>query len=211
MRRRFIAAGSLAILLLAGLTAATAAGNSALSPAASRVLAHRQEMLDRARQLIASQAPSAPTIRSAYNDGFTYQYRNHFGSNLQGLVRFGEYAQNNHNPAVEDAVPDQARPCAMVDLLYKVKRVSLDRVRLVDQVTGEVLAQTSAGINTNGATHGDLCGAAFDLTAADPNTGRGVLYDVEVDAHIRWADDTLSAVSYGSTVIINPNLLFAPA
>lgn len=211
MRRRLIVGGSLAIVLLAGLTAATAAGSSALSPAASTVRAHRQQVLERAHQLVASQAPSAPTIQSTYNDGFTYQYRNHFGSNSKGLVRFGEYAQNNHNPAVEDAVPDQARPCAMVDLLFKVKRVSLDHIRLVDEVTGDVLAQTSAGINTNGATHGDLCGAAFDLTTADPTGGRGVLYHVEVDAHIRWADDTLSAVSYGSTVIVNANLLFATA
>jgi hypothetical protein len=211
MRRRFITAGGLAIMLLAGLTAATAAGSSALSPAASTVRAQRQQALERAHQLVASQAPTAPTIRSAYNDGFTYQYRNHFGSNANGLVRFGEYAQNNHNAAVEDAVPTQARPCAMVDLLYKAKRVAIDHVRLIDEVTGDVLAQTSAGINTNGATHGDLCGAAFDLTTADTTGGRGVLYHVEVDARIRWADDTLSAVSYGSTVIVNANLLFAAA
>jgi hypothetical protein len=147
-----------------------------------------------------------PTLSSTYNDGFTNQTRTHAGSAANGYVTAEEWVRNNTNPLLSDVPPTQARPCGRFHLNYKVRRVQIDRVQLIDANTGSVLASSSGPKNSNGARTVLLCAAnVFDLTTAnltvDPPTG-AVCYN-SVDAQIRWDDGSLSVVHYGSTVILN--------
>jgi hypothetical protein len=130
----------------------------------------------------------------------------HAGSAANGYVTAEEWVRNNTNPLLSDVPPTQARPCGRFHLNYKVRRVQIDRVQLIDANTGSVLASSSGPKNSNGARTVLLCAAnVFDLTTAnltvDPPTG-AVCY-TSVDAQIRWDDGSLSVVHYGSTVILN--------
>jgi hypothetical protein len=92
-----------------------------------------------------------PTLSSTYNDGFTNQARTHAGSAANGYVTAEEWVRNNTNPLLSDVPPTQARPCGRFHLNYKVRRVQIDRVQLIDANTGSVLASSSGPKNSNGA------------------------------------------------------------
>ena len=198
MRRTAAIVTTTVLLVLAGAFAARSAPTTA-----------ERKVLD-ARDSVRTQAVcptlADPTLSSTYNDGFTNQTRTHAGSAANGYVTAEEWIRNNTNPLLSNVLPTQARPCGRFHLNYKAKRVQIDRVQLIDANTGSVLASSSGPKNSNGARTVLLCAAnVFDLTTAnltvDPPTG--AVYYTSMDAQIRWDDNTLSVVHYGSTVTLN--------
>ena len=200
MRRTAAILTAAFVLVLAGALAAS----SAPTTAERKALDARAAI--RTRAVGPSLAP--PTLSATYNDGFTTQTRAHAGSTAHGYVTAEEWVTNNTNPLLtaSGAPPTRATPCARFHLNYKAKRVQIDRVQLIDAITGSVLASSSGAVNSNTARKLSLCAAnGFDLTTAnltvDPPTR--TVYYTSVDAQIRWDDGTLSVVHYGSTVILN--------
>jgi hypothetical protein len=203
MRRTTAIVTTTVILVLVGAFAASSAPTTA-----------ERKVLD-SRDSIRTQAVGPnladPTLSSTYNDGFTNQTRTHSGSAANGHVTAEEWVRNNTNPLLSDVLPTQARPCGRFHLNYKVKRVQIDRVQLIDAFTGSILASSSGPKNSNGARQVLLCAAnVFDLTranlAVDPPTG--TVYYTSMDAQIRWEDGSLSVVHYGSTPILNAWVLW---
>jgi hypothetical protein len=198
MRRTAAIVTTTVLLVLVGAFAAS----SAPTTAERKVIDSRDTIRTRA----VGPNLADPTLSSTYNDGFTNQTRTHSGSAANGYVTAEEWVRNNTNPLLSNVLPTQARPCGRFHLNYKVKRVQIDRVQLIDANTGSILASSSGPKNSNGARQVLLCAAnVFDLTTAnltvDPPTG--AVYYASVDAQIRWDDGTLSVVHYGSTVILN--------
>jgi hypothetical protein len=203
MRRTAAIVTTTVMLVLAGAFAAS----SAPTTAERKVLESRDSIRTRA----VGPNLADPTLSSTYNDGFTNQTRTHAGSAANGYVTAEEWVRNNTNPLLSDALPTQGRPCGRFHLNYKVRRVQIDRVQLIDAFTGGVLASSSGPKNSNGARTVLLCAAnVFDLTTVDltatPETG--AVYYTSVDAQIRWEDGTLSVVHYGSTPILNAWVLW---
>ena len=200
MRRTVAILTAAFVLVLAGALAAS----SAPTTAERKVLEARAAI----RTQAAAPNLAPPTLSATYNDGFTTQTRAHAGSTANGYVTAEEWATNNTNPLLtaSGAPPTKATPCARFHLNYKTKRVQIDRVQLIDAITGSILASSSGAVNSTTARKVALCAAnGFDLTTADltvdPPTR--TLYYTSVDAQIRWDDGTLSVVHYGSTVILN--------
>jgi hypothetical protein len=197
MRRTVAILTTAFVLVLGGALAAS----SAPTTAERKVLDAR----DSIRMRAVGPNLADPTLSTTYNDGFTTQTRAHAGSTANGYVTAEEWVTNNTNPLLSDVPPTKARPCARFHLNYKVRRVQIDRVQLIDANTGSILA-SSSGAKNSGARKISVCAAnLFDLTTAnltvDPPTG--TVYYTSVDAQIRWDDGTLSVVHYGSTVILN--------
>ena len=198
MRRTVAILTTVFVLVLGGALAAS----SAPTTAERKVLESRDSIRTRA----VGPNLADPTLSTTYNDGFTTQTRTHSGSAANGYVTAEEWVRNNTNPLLSDVPPTQARPCGRFHLNYKVRRVQIDRVQLIDANTGSILTSSAGAKNSNGARQVQLCAAnVFDLTTAnltvDPPTG--TVYYTSVDAQIRWDDGTLSVVHYGSTVILN--------
>ena len=198
MRRTVAILTTVFVLVLGGALAAS----SAPTTAERKVLESRDSIRTRA----VGPNLADPTLSTTYNDGFTTQTRTHSGSAANGYVTAEEWVRNNTNPLLSDVPPTQARPCGRFHLNYKVRRVQIDRVQLIDANTGSILTSSAGAKNSNGARQVQLCAAnVFDLTTAnltvDPPTG--TVYYTSVDAQMRWDDGTLSVVHYGSTVILN--------
>jgi hypothetical protein len=200
MRRTMAILTAAFVLVLAGALAASSAPTTA-----------ERKAVD-ARAAIPTQTAGPnladPTLSATYNDGFTTQTRAHAGSTAHGYVTAEEWAANNTNPLLtaSGAPPTKARPCARFHLNYKVRRVQIDRVQLIDAYTGKILTSSSGAVNSTTARKVSLCAAnGFDLTTANltANPPTGTVYYTSVDAQIRWDDGTRSVVHYGSTVILN--------
>ena len=131
---------------------------------------------------------AAPTNNGFQNRGFTTQQRNHFGNPARGYVVAEEWA------ALDTADPGEGnvQGCSRWFVVFNAKRVLINAVNVRDADTDAILMTTTAPKNSNGAPSVQLCTPAF----AQPGN-----YYVEVNAAIRWADNTLSQnVSFGSTI-----------
>jgi hypothetical protein len=129
-----------------------------------------------------------PTNNGFQNRGFTTQQRNHFGSPAFGYVVAEEWAH------LDTAAPGEGnvQGCSRWFVVFNALRVQINAVNVRDADTGAVLMSTTGPKNSSGAPSVQLCTPAF------PQPGN---YYVEVNAAIRWADNTLSQnVSFGSTI-----------
>jgi hypothetical protein len=195
----------LAVAIAAVLTVALAASIPA-GAAPTKPTDRFKAEVDKAAPL----AVGGGTTSAVYNTAFTRAQRNHLGDAAKGFVVFDGWVRNRPNPndTYDPAdVPTQGRGCYSAFKASKVKRVQLNSVQVLDADSDTVVSSSAGAVNSGDvAPLVQLCTGpdAFDLTAAP------LRYYVEVNATIRWSDDTLSQnVVYATTRDTNTNLMWS--